>query len=44
MRLITPTIKILYVTPELMKMEFFQSVIERLYNRGLLSLFVVDEV
>ena len=43
LRLVTPTITMLYVTPELVKTDFFRSILTRLYNRNKLRLIVIDE-
>ena len=44
LRMVSPSICMLYVTPELIATEYFQNVLLRLYNRSKLKLFVVDEV
>jgi superfamily II DNA helicase RecQ len=44
LRLKTPNLKLLYVTPELMDMEYFQETLRRLDARQRLSMVVVDEV
>jgi bloom syndrome protein len=39
-----PSLKLLYVTPELIATSSFMGKLKRLYDRGLLSLIAVDEV
>ena len=39
-----PSIKLLYVTPELVATYGFKEKLKNLYNRGLLSLVAIDEV
>lgn len=39
-----PSLKLLYVTPELIATSSFMGKLMRLYDRGLLSLIAVDEV
>lgn len=39
----TPTLKLLYVTPELVAMSHFQALLSKLHRQGKISLFVVDE-
>ena len=39
-----PSLKLLYVTPELIATSSFMGKLRRLYDRGLLSLIAVDEV
>lgn len=39
-----PTIKLLYVTPELVATKGFATTLLKLHNRGLLSLIAIDEV
>lgn len=39
-----PSVRLLYVTPELVATKGFMTMLTKLYNRGLLSLIAVDEV
>jgi len=43
LRKITPSSTMLYVTPELVQMDYFRSIMTRLYNRNRLPLIVIDE-
>ena len=43
LRCIKPTVKLLYITPELAATENFKSILVSLHRRGLISFFVVDE-
>ena len=43
LRLVKPTIKLLYITPELAATDSFKAILTSLHNRGLISFFVVDE-
>jgi superfamily II DNA helicase RecQ len=40
----SPSIKLLYVTPELVATYGFKEKLTKLYNRGLLGLVAIDEV
>lgn len=44
LRLMTPTITMLFVTPELVRLDFFKDILLRLYDRNKLKLIVIDEV
>jgi bloom syndrome protein len=39
-----PSLKLLYVTPELVATSSFMAKLKKLYNRGLLGLVAIDEV
>mgnify|MGYP003702434317 FL=1 len=39
-----PSLKLLYVTPELVATSGFKAKLTKLYNRGLLGLVAIDEV
>ena len=39
-----PSLKLLYVTPELVATSGFTAKLKKLYNRGLLGLVAIDEV
>ena len=43
LRLVKPTVELLYITPELAATENFKNILISLHKRGLISFFVVDE-
>ena len=43
LRLLKPTLKMLYITPELAATENFKTILFSLHKRGLIAFFVVDE-